>query len=80
MATVSCKRCGRTAPGLPRAPLAGQLGQDVLANVCADCWKDWQNESFRLINHFGYQPVDPADRQKIYVHLREFCNMPAENN
>jgi Fe-S cluster biosynthesis and repair protein YggX len=77
MAQVSCARCGRDAEGLPRAPLSGQLGQDILANVCQSCWKDWQQESFRLINHLGLQPVDPADRQKLFGILREYLSIPA---
>ena len=78
MATVTCARCGKPAEGLARAPLSGQLGQDILANVCQGCWKDWQQESFRVINHVGLQPVDPADRQKLYAILRDYLNIPAK--
>lgn len=78
MATVTCARCGNQAEGLARAPLSGQLGQDILANVCESCWKDWQQESFRLINHLGLQPVDPADRQKLFTLLRDYLNIPAK--
>lgn len=76
MATVTCARCGKQAEGLARAPLSGQLGQDILASVCQSCWKDWQQESFRVINHIGLQPVDPADRQKLYAILRDYLNIP----
>jgi Fe-S cluster biosynthesis and repair protein YggX len=77
LGTVTCARCGKQAEGLSRAPLSGHLGQDILANVCQPCWKDWQAESFRGLNHLGLQPVDPADRQKLYVLLREYLNIPA---
>lgn len=77
MAMVTCARCGNQAAGLARAPLSGQLGQDILANVCQGCWHEWQQESFRLINHLGLQPVDPADRQKLFVFLRDYLRIPA---
>jgi Fe-S cluster biosynthesis and repair protein YggX len=75
MASVHCARCGRTAEGLTRAPLSGKLGQDILARVCQECWKDWQTESFRIINHYGLQPVDPADRQKLFGFLRTYLSL-----
>ena len=75
MALVTCARCGQSADGLPRPPLSGHLGQDILARTCQSCWKDWQAESFRIINHLGLQPVDPADRQKLYGHLREYLGL-----
>jgi Fe-S cluster biosynthesis and repair protein YggX len=78
MASLTCARCGQVAEGLPRPPLSGKLGQDIHAHVCADCWREWTQESVNIINHTGLQPVDPADRQKLYVHLREFLKLPAE--
>jgi Fe-S cluster biosynthesis and repair protein YggX len=78
MATVTCSRCGRTTEGLSRPPLSGKLGLDVLAHVCPDCWTAWRQESVNIINHTGLQPVDPADRQRLYVYLREFLKLPAE--
>lgn len=77
MARITCSRCGQIAEGLSRAPLSGTLGQDVLAAVCADCWREWTQESYRIINHHGLQPVDPADRQRLYGFMREYFRLPA---
>jgi Fe-S cluster biosynthesis and repair protein YggX len=76
MAIVTCSRCGRTTEGLPRAPLSGQLGQDILAHACPSCWTEWRQESVNVINHTGIQPVDPAGRQQLYGYLREFLKLP----
>lgn len=78
MPTVTCSRCGRQAAGLARGPLSGQLGQAILANVCATCWREWAQESVNVINHLGLQPVDPADRQTLYARMREYLKLPAE--
>ena len=77
MATVTCSRCGRETDGLPRAPLSGKLGQDILANVCQSCWREWTQESVNIINHTGLQPVDPSDRQRLYQLLREYLKLPS---
>ena len=76
MATVACSRCGRQAEALAKPPLLGKRGQEVLDTVCASCWKEWEQESFRTINHLGLQPVDPADRQRLWVIMREYLKLP----
>jgi Fe-S cluster biosynthesis and repair protein YggX len=78
MAIVTCPRCGRTTEGMSRPPLTGQLGQEILARVCPDCWTEWRQESINVINHNGLQPADPADRQKLRAYLREFLKLPDE--
>ena len=55
-----------------------ELGQDILANVCPSCWSGWTQESVNIINHTGLQPVDPADRQRLYLLLREHLKLPPE--
>ena len=73
---LTCTRCGQVREPLPKAPLFGTLGQQVLSNVCAACWTEWQHESFRLLNHYGLEPVKSEDRKKLYVYLREFLKLP----
>ena len=75
MPLVTCARCERQAEGLDRAPMSGQLGQDLVARVCADCWKGWTQESYRIINHYGLQPVDPKDREKLRGFMREYFKL-----
>lgn len=73
---MTCSRCGQVREPLAKAPLFGALGQQIFSNVCATCWAEWQHESFRLLNHYGLQPVNPEDRKKLYVYLREFLKLP----
>ena len=75
---VTCRRCGRTRPGLERAPLPGRRGATVLAGTCADCWHDWIEEQTRLINHERLLPSDPAHRQVLYQRLAAFLNLNLE--
>jgi Fe-S cluster biosynthesis and repair protein YggX len=75
MSQVTCARCGQQAPGLAQAPMSGQLGQDLLTGVCQGCWKEWTQESYRIINHYGLQPVDPVDREKLRGFMREYFKL-----
>jgi Fe-S cluster biosynthesis and repair protein YggX len=72
LAELTCSRCGNEGEQLPKAPISGELGQRVFDNICQNCWAEWKEMSMRIVNHYGLQPVDPDDRKKIYVFLREF--------
>ena len=69
---VTCSRCGRTAIGLARPPLAGAIGQEVFERVCQDCWNAWFEQSIAVINHYGLNPALKEDRQQLYEVMREF--------
>jgi Fe-S cluster biosynthesis and repair protein YggX len=75
MPDVTCSRCGQLKQGLEVAPLPGEVGQAVLAETCADCWRDWTEEQTRLINHLGLRPFVAADKKAIYIHLSEYLKL-----
>ena len=72
LAQLTCSRCGNEGEQLPKAPISGELGQRVFDSICQNCWSEWKDMSMRIVNHYGLKPVDPDDRKKIYVFLREF--------
>lgn len=76
MAMVKCVRCGKEAEALSEPPLVGARGQKVQENVCAECWKAWLEQSTLLINHYGIQVADPAQRKQLYGVMSEFLNLP----
>jgi Fe-S cluster biosynthesis and repair protein YggX len=76
MVDVTCSRCKRHAPALEVAPLAGARGERVLANVCAECWGTWVEESKNLINHYGIEVADPQQRRRMYPLMSEFLGLP----
>lgn len=76
MSTVSCGRCGRAeAPALARAPMPGALGRQVLAEVCADCWAEWERAEVMVINELRLNLIDPAAQTTLMGHLREFLQL-----
>jgi Fe-S cluster biosynthesis and repair protein YggX len=77
MAQVKCVRCGNEAPGLDFPPLVGSRGQKVQENVCAACWNEWLEQSKNLINHYGIEVADPAQRRQLYAVMAEFLHLPS---
>ena len=75
MAPVTCRRCRRAKPALEQAPLPGEWGAAVLAESCADCWREWSEEQTRLINHPDLQPFKRADKGVLDRHLHEFLKL-----
>jgi len=70
---MECVRCGRTdAPALPKAPIYGPMGKEILAKVCADCWGEWQKTEVMVINELRLNFMDPASQEILTRHMREF--------
>jgi len=76
--TVECVRCGQTAPGLPRPPLAGDVGRLVFENTCRSCWHEWFEQSVGVINHYGLNPASREDREQLYEVMKEFLGLAGE--
>ena len=76
MAIVTCTRCKKTAPGLERAPIPGETGQTILANVCADCWKEWLATQVKYINEYRLSPLDPRHFEFLMEQARAFLALP----
>ena len=77
MPQVTCSRCGSAAEGLDQAPLPGGVGDQLLAQTCPACWKQWLAEQVRLINEYRLSPVNPehfdflVKEMKGYLKIRE---------
>jgi Fe-S cluster biosynthesis and repair protein YggX len=72
---ITCAKCEQVKDAMPSPPLAGERGIKVQQNVCADCWQAWLEQSTLLINHYGIQVADPAQRRQLYPIMAEFLNL-----
>jgi Fe-S cluster biosynthesis and repair protein YggX len=68
-ATIECRRCGEGAPRLPKPPFRTELGERIVGEICADCWKDWLQHQTLLINHYGLDPREPKAREFLYEQI-----------
>lgn len=73
--TVTCSRCGRTAPALARPPLPGSLGREIAERVCADCWAEWQRMEVMVINELRLNFMDPGAQAVLEQHMRQFFGL-----
>jgi Fe-S cluster biosynthesis and repair protein YggX len=76
MAIVTCTRCKNQNPGLERAPLHGEPGRTILANVCAACWKEWLGTQVKYINEYRLSPLDPKHYEFLLEQARGFLGLP----
>lgn len=76
MAIVTCTRCKTDRPGLERAPLPGELGQTILANVCSACWKEWLGTQVKYINEYRLSPLDSKHFEFLMEQAQAFLQLP----
>ena len=75
MATVTCARCGRTAEGLPAAPYPDAVGELVLRNVCAGCWREYMGRQVMVINEYRLDLLDPRAQEVLTRDLLEYLKL-----
>jgi Fe-S cluster biosynthesis and repair protein YggX len=72
MTGFRCRRCGGGGPPLKERPFKGELGEQVLASVCADCWHEWIGMGTKVINELRLPLYDPEAQRLYDQHMKEF--------
>ena len=73
----TCRRCGAAGPKLGERPFKGALGEQVLASVCANCWREWVGMGTKVINELRLPMFDPQAQEMYDKHMREFLSLDA---
>lgn len=69
--TIQCRRCGDDAPRLGKPPFRTELGERIVAEICANCWQEWLQHQTLLINHYGLDPRDAKARAFLYEQIED---------
>jgi Fe-S cluster biosynthesis and repair protein YggX len=69
--TIRCRRCGKDSAPLAKAPFRTELGERILAKICASCWQDWLKQQTQIINHYGLDPRDKRAREFLYEQIEQ---------
>ena len=77
MSTVTCRRCGREAPGATDVFYGGKLGEQIRRHTCGDCWAEWQQAEVMVINELRLNFMDPKSQDILARQLREFLMLDA---
>ena len=71
MDPIACRRhCDAPGPPLARPPFRSELGERIVREICANCWRDWLQHQTLLINHFGLDPRKVESRDFLYGQVR----------
>ena len=63
---VRCVKLGQELEGLDKPPFKGELGQRLYDNVSKIAWRQWLEDSTRLINEYRLDLTSPIG-QKIWM-------------
>ena len=73
MSDQTCARCHDRQPGIDSMiPFRSPLREEVKAQVCADCWKQWLDMQIKVINEFALNLGDVRSHDIIEAHARDF--------
>ena len=78
MSEIQCSRCGRSAEALEKAPLPGEVGEQLLSRSCKDCWQEWLLEQVKLINEQQLTPANPEHYELLVAETRKFLKLVDE--
>jgi len=68
---IQCRRCGKEAAPLTKAPFRTELGERIARGICAACWQDWLKHQTLLINHYGLDPRDRKAKEFLYEQIEQ---------
>jgi Fe-S cluster biosynthesis and repair protein YggX len=69
---VHCVKLGREAPGLPRAPMPGELGQKVFESVSQEGWDMFRDYFTMVVNEYGLNLIDDSTNEIFNKCVEEF--------
>ncbi len=72
MAIVNCVKLKKEAPGLEKAPFAGDLGKRILEHVSAEAWELWLEHQKMLMNEYRIDLSDKSARNLLKAQCEQF--------
>jgi Fe-S cluster biosynthesis and repair protein YggX len=74
---VQCVKCGKEKAAIAVPAYGGKLGEEIKAKICNDCWKEWMEQSVKVINELRLNMAEADHRKQLTNFMREFLNLPA---
>lgn len=70
--TIICRKLGREAEAMERAPYPGEIGQRILAEISAEAWQEWVAHQTMLINENRLSMADASARKFLLAEMENF--------
>ena len=77
---IRCSRCsreGEPAPAARVAFLGSPLKERVVQEMCAECWKAWEELEIKVINEYRLNFMDPEHRAQLKRACADFFQLQA---
>lgn len=78
--TTTCRRCGQAgdAPPPHRVPFTGKVKDQIAAEICAACWKEWEGMEVKVLNEYRLNFLDPQHREILKRACLDFLGLSQE--
>ncbi|RLA09379.1 MAG: oxidative damage protection protein [Gammaproteobacteria bacterium] len=70
--TVMCRKLGKEAAALEKAPYPGEMGQRILAEISSEAWDQWVAQQTMLINENRLSMADASSRKFLVKEMENF--------
>lgn len=71
---VLCRKLGREADGVHRAPYPGSLGRYIYEHISAEAWQAWLKQQTILINEHRLEVSLPQARLFLEEEMKKFLD------
>ncbi|MFQ5597261.1 MAG: Fe(2+)-trafficking protein [Nitrospiria bacterium] len=75
MAEVDCIRCGQIREEIEGIPYGGKIGETLQQKICDVCWKEWYEQSIKLINEYRISLREPKGREFLAAQMKVFLKL-----
>lgn len=69
---VHCTKLKKEAEGLASAPVPGELGKRIYAEISKEAWQLWLAHQTMLINEYRLSMIDPKARVFLLAEMEKF--------
>lgn len=70
--TVKCIKLGREAEALDKAPIKGEIGEKILANISKEGWAQWLEHSKMLINEYRLDLTSEQGQKVWFTEMEKY--------
>ena len=67
-----CQKLQKEAEPLTRAPVPGELGERILANISKEAWMQWMSHQTLLINEHRLNLLEPDSKAFLMEELEKY--------
>lgn len=80
MTDITCSRCSQTRPAVAVVPYTGELAEELIRQVCQNCWSEWEKVEVMVINELRLDFMDPKSPDILVQQMREFFCLDVESS